>query len=309
MRRNTENMLEIKKVSVTSAELAYVVFNSGEIDLVIEMGLGAVIGEWRQLAQRLSKTHTVLLYERAGYGSSGDSKLERTPENIAVELYRLLRVLECRPQVTLLAHSQGGLYAQKFARMYPQCVNRLILLDPLSPLDYCFREALTDAEFRKSGVDKTKGLQINRFLAKFHLGWLIRKVMRTAPPFYYCDTFSQEEKEYILASCSKPRAYETALAEYQFAHDPRCLQGLAVATAFPSVPLVLVTHDSEMEVREIRDFGGATETEAWKIERLWQELMKVYLTFSGQSVHEYASKSSHYIHLTDADLICALINN
>lgn len=158
MRQSMENALEIQKASVASAELAYAVFGSGKIDLVIEMGLGAVIGEWRQLARRLSKAHTVLLYERAGYGSSGNSKLERSPENIASELYQLLRVLECQPQITLLAHSQGGLYAQKFARMYPNRVNRLVLLDPLSPQDHRFREVLTDAEFQKSGVDKTKSL-------------------------------------------------------------------------------------------------------------------------------------------------------
>lgn len=55
---------------------------------------------------------------------------------------------------------------------------------------------------------------MNRLLARLHLGWLIRRVIRTAPPFYYYDSFSQEETEYILASLEKPRTYETALKEY-----------------------------------------------------------------------------------------------
>ena len=125
--------MEIHRLSVDTATLAYDIFGSGKIDMVIEMGLGAVMGEWWNLARRLSAHHTILLYERAGYGSSSMSTLERTPENIARELYILMQQLGCDDQVTFLAHSQGGLYAQQFARLYPAFVRKLVLLDPLSP--------------------------------------------------------------------------------------------------------------------------------------------------------------------------------
>ena len=97
----------------------------------------------------------MLLYQRAGYGASGDSALARTPGNIALELRQLLEQLPHEEQVTLLGHSQGGLYVWKFARMYPELVRRVVLLDPLSPEDYRFRVELTEEEFKKSGADKT----------------------------------------------------------------------------------------------------------------------------------------------------------
>ena len=265
--------MEIRTCSVGTAELAYQISGTGPIDLVIEMGLGAVMAEWQPLARRLGEGHTVLLYERAGYGSSGASALERTPAHIAEELHGLLEKLDHAERVTLLAHSQGGLYAQKFARMYPELVERLVLLDPLSPEDSRFRTELTPAEFQKSGADKTAGLRLNLRLARLHLGWLLRRVMRTAPPFYYDSGFSPEETAYILDAVSRARTYETALAEYAAAHDPQALEGLTEPSGFPPVPLVLVTHDSGIEEREICTFGGASEAEARKIEDLWQTLM------------------------------------
>ena len=79
-------------------------------------------------------------------------------------------------------------------------------------------------------------------------------------------------------------------------------------SGFPPVPLALVTHDSGIEEREICAFGGASEGEARKIEALWQTLMRGYLDLSPRSRQVRAPHSSHYIHLTDRDLVCALLN-
>ena len=68
-----------------------------------------------------------------------------------------------------------------------------------------------------------------------------------------------------------------------------------------------MTNDPAISCREIREFGGASEEEARKIEMLWQEIMQAYLpcAVSGELVR--AAHSSHYIHLTDPDLICGLL--
>lgn len=299
--------MEIFLATVGNGKLAYHVFGAGKIDLVIEMGLGAVMGEWWQLAQRLSGEHTVLLYERAGYGSSTPSPADRTSKNIAVELHELLEVLDCESKITLLAHSQGGLYAQQFARSYPQLVEKLVLLDPLSPKDNDFCNKLTRQEFQKSGVDKISGLRLNLLLARLHLGWLLRQDHAYCPPFYYYDGFSEEETRYMLAAISRPQTYETALREYEAAHDERFLGELVSSEGFPSIPLVLITHDSGIEKQEICQFGGASEEEAQKIENVWQELMGEYLSYSPDSTHLRAEHSSHYIHLTDPELVCEVL--
>ena len=294
-------------IQISSAQLAYALYGDGKVGIVIEMGLGASMAEWNQLAKRLSGQKTVLLYQRAGYGASSVSALERTPGNIAMELRQLLEQVPHEEKVTLLAHSQGGLYAWKFAKMYPNLVSRLILLDPLSPEDYRFRTELTEDEFKKSGADKTEGLRLNLKLTRFHLGWMVKKAMASAPPFYYYDGFSREERRDILSSLGRAQTYRTALAEYDGGHDMQELAGLLDKTEKLSIPVTLVTHDSDISCREIREFGGASEEEARKIEALWQEIMRAYLTCTACGELTRAAHSSHYIHLTDPDLICKLL--
>lgn len=294
-------------IPIASAQLTCEIYGTGNVTLVIEMGLGAMMAEWRQLAQRLSERHTVLLYQRAGYGGSSASTLPRTPGNIALELYQLLQQIPHAETLTLLAHSQGGLYAWAFAKAYPDMVSRLILLDPLSPQDHRFRMELTQEEFKKSGADKTKGLELNRKLIRFHLGGLVKKMMASAPPFYYDNHFSLAEREEILASLGKTQTYDTALSEYACAHDPQALAGLLAENESLPASLTLVTHSSRIACQEIRQFGGASEAQAEKIENLWQQIMGAYLPCCASSEQIRAENSSHYIHLTDADLICRLV--
>lgn len=71
--------------------------------------------------------------------------------------------------VILIAHSQGGLYAQQYIRMHPEEVKGVIFIDPLSAGDYAFKEQLTKKEYVKSGVDKSQNLLILEKLAKFRL--------------------------------------------------------------------------------------------------------------------------------------------
>ena len=47
--------------------------------------------------------------------------------------------------------------------------------------------------------------------------------------------------------------------------------------------------------------------QAKKIEALWQEVMQVYLTCTPDGTLIRAENSSHYIHLTDSELICGIL--
>ena len=300
-------MREIKHISVNGVHIAYMVLGDKKIDIVIEMGLGSTIGEWWQFAKKLSKDHTVLLYERAGYGMSEIYNKERTAKNIADELYGLLEQLEHEEKVTLVAHSQGGLYAQQFARLYPHLVKALVLIDPLSANDDAFKTLLTEVEYKRSGVDKSRSFKLGYILSKLHLGYVIKKVMKSAPRFYYYHDFSEEETNYILNALTKPKFYQTAMEEYRLAHSEKYILPLRDKKDFPDLPIYLVTHTSERAIKETMEFGGMDEEGAKKVEDIWQNLMKAYLTFTSKSSFVQAKKSSHYIHLTEPELIYHLI--
>jgi len=291
-------MIQMRYIITGEIRNAYQIFGCGKIDLVIEIGLGATAGEWWHIAEMLSAKYTVLLYER-----NRNTATDRTPENIAKELHTLLKQLDCDEKVALVAHSQGGLYAQQFARLYPHMVKGILLIDPLSANDNKYKTLLTPEEQKKSGFDKTSSLLIMNKLAKRHLGFLIKLIMKKAPPFYYYKGFSRDASDYILSSQTKSALYSSALEEYRLAHEEEIVEPLKEKHDFPDIPLVLITHTSEFSVNEIVEFGRTNVELATKVEEIWQSLMKECLAFSSKTKYIQAKNSGHYIHLTEPDLI------
>jgi pimeloyl-ACP methyl ester carboxylesterase len=286
-----------------NAKINYKIYGEDRVDILIEMGLGACLGEWMHLAEALSVNHGVLLYERAGINHSGVCDRDRTPLHIAQDLYELLEAIPHADKVILIAHSQGGLYAQQFARLYPELMKGILLLDPLSAKDNKFKELLTEQEYKKSGVDKSANLLIMHKLAKLHMGFLTKKLMKKAPPFYYYDNFSEEAGKDILNAVTNPIHCLTAWKEYVEAHKNSNIEHLKEKGDFPDIPLVLITHSSHTAIDENMKFGNNSREFAEKVEEIWQNLMKEYLTFSSNSIWLQARNSSHFIHLTESQLL------
>ena len=286
----------------------YTIFGSKTVDVVIEMGLGACIAEWESLARELGKNHGVLVYERAGINHSDKSDEERTPTNIAEELKRLIDEIPHDEKIVIIGHSQGGMYASEFCGIYPEIVKGLILLDPLSIEDNRFKKELTARELKKSGTDKSKNFIILEMLTKLGLKGVVKKVMSQAPPFYYAG-FSEEQKEDILNSLVNITHLNTCREEYRLAHDDEALRNMVSKDKYPDIPIILVTHSSEEAIRENMEFGRNSRSFAVRIEQLWQEIMKVYLDYSERAIWMQAKKSTHYIHLTEPELIIESVNN
>lgn len=297
-------MLDIDYTVINGRKTACKIFGSGKINMVIEMGLGCCMGEWWHIAGALSQHDgCMLLYERAGINNSDCSSAQRAPAAIAQELKQLLDTVPHEDKMIIIAHSQGGLYAQQFARIYPEMVKGLVLLDPLSAGDNRFKQQLTPDEYKKSGVDKFKNLGLVYAMTKLHLGFIIKALLKSAPPFYYKKDFSQEARKYILNSLVKPASYKTAMEEYRLSHEESEIAGLKTREGFPNIPLVLITHSSAIYEQEIMEFGGTTKELAGKIESLWQAIMKDYLTFSDKTKFIEAKSSGHFIHLTEPALL------
>ena len=287
---------------VQTAKLAYQVFGKGRVNVVVETAVGSNSAEWWHIGEKLAEKYTVLVYDRAGYGTSSSSELARTPKNIATELHQLLTNLKAE-KVVLVGHSQGGLYAQQFARLYPELTQGLILLDPLSASDSTFKALLSPEAYRKSGVDKSGTFKIGLVLTSLGLGFFLKPMLRQAPPFYYHQTFSKEATKYIMHALTRPKQYRAAAAEYALAHKEEEIEELRSREGFPEIPLTLITHTSKNAIEEIMHYGGMSKEGAEKVENIWQNLMKEYLNFTPYANFVQSAKSSHYIHLSDFELI------
>lgn len=289
----------------------YKIVGNLPLRFVVEMGLGACIEEWMPLAEQLVEQSVgqpgcsggVLLYERYGINRSPAAENARTPKHIAQELHQLLAQIEHTEKVILIAHSQGGLYAQQYARLFQEQVGGILLLDPLSARDFLFKEKLSPKQYAKSGVDKSSNLILMKKLAKMKMGWLVKKMMKNAPPFYYFQDFPQKAENVILNSYTNITHLDTAYREYVLAHDKKEIQALEKKEGFPDIPLTLITHDSEFAIRESMQFGNNPREFAEAVENMWQDIMKEYLTFSKKSKYIQAKSSGHYIHLSDRETV------
>ena len=296
---------------IGSANIAYRIYGSGEKKLVVDTCLCSCSAEWWHIGEFLSDRYQVLVYDRAGYGKSTVSTLERTPENIALELYKLLCSVGIDRDIVIIGHSQGGLNAVQYTSMYPDHVRGLILIDPATPFDNEFKEKLTIEEYKKSGVDKTMTFKIANILMFLGLGFVIKLLLRKSPPFYYFD-FSSEATEYLLKALCKKNTYKTALAEYESTHNGRDTQNILVMignSTLHDIPVKLLTHSSDVYIKELEYFGNLDAQTAQKIESLWQDIMKRYLSLSSNAEHIIATNSGHYIHLTDFEILKKSINS
>ncbi|MFI6865708.1 alpha/beta fold hydrolase [Nocardia sp. NPDC050406] len=94
-------------------------------------GASAVGLDYYGVQQEVSRFTTAVVYDRGGSGFSDPLPLPRTATAVAAELRELLRAQHIEGPYVLAAHSLGGLYAHRFAQLYPQDVAGMVLLDVL----------------------------------------------------------------------------------------------------------------------------------------------------------------------------------
>jgi pimeloyl-ACP methyl ester carboxylesterase len=108
--------------------------NHGPV-VVFEAGLGADASAWRDVVGPISAYAQATLYDRAGLGLSrplAEPGRPITAQSVASALDQLLKQADLPPPFILVGHSLGGLYVQMFARLHPDIVAGMVLLDSSS---------------------------------------------------------------------------------------------------------------------------------------------------------------------------------
>lgn len=117
--------------SIDGQTLHVQMLGTGGPGVVFESGLGADMRAWDKVAGPISDFARVIRYDRAGLGDSQPMSRPDpvTAEAVARRLHALLDAIGVPGPWILVGHSLGGLYLQMFARLYPQDVAGLVLLD------------------------------------------------------------------------------------------------------------------------------------------------------------------------------------
>ena len=106
--------------------------------VIFESGLGQVQANWKAVVGPLRACLTTVTYDRLGIGRSPEREDRDAPVLAAAVAQRLRAALDARglrPPYLLVGHSLGGLYVQAFARLHPDDVAGIVLVDAASPLE------------------------------------------------------------------------------------------------------------------------------------------------------------------------------
>lgn len=118
----------------------------------LQAGLGDGKATWDKLIPDLARDHLVFTYDRPGHGAARPAEGPRDPCTIAQEAHALLLAKGVEPPYILVGHSLGGLYQYAFAKLYPDEVAGLVLVDPTHPRHWetMQRQAPTQAAMLKA---------------------------------------------------------------------------------------------------------------------------------------------------------------
>ena len=106
---------------------------SAKMVVVFESGLRGTLDQWDKVLDAVSPDASVFAYNRAGYANSEASEGRRDGATIVRQLRQVLRHKGLHPPYVLVGHSLGALYMQQFARMHPEEVSGIVLVDGVLP--------------------------------------------------------------------------------------------------------------------------------------------------------------------------------
>lgn len=269
--------------------LEYKIWGEGDDIIVFENGLGGPFHDWHFVVEEIKKHATLIGYHRTGYGNSGIAEENRDTRQIAKELNWLLDELGIKQKIILVGHSFGGLCVQHFARLYPDRVKAVLLLDSTSvdfqrlyDLDNPTMnkeigiEKLTNEWIKTSKKNKDEFEKSNSNLSKE------RK------------TFSWDIQEEIIKFEADPKIYYTMAMEMR--NWEKSSEDIKKSRNFPNVNLIVIARDIEVAIKPFIEYG-IPEVEARLYESVWRELVMEQAELSNKGKFVIAHGCDHCIQL------------
>jgi pimeloyl-ACP methyl ester carboxylesterase len=124
-----------KIVQLVQGSFEYAVSGVGAPSVVLINGSGGPIEGWHKLFDRLAETSTTFAYNRPGLGRSTKPTRPQTAGAMVEDLRALLLAVRVPRPWLIAGHSFGGLIANLFARLHPQEVSGVILIEATAPED------------------------------------------------------------------------------------------------------------------------------------------------------------------------------
>lgn len=113
----------------------YSLTENGSDTVVFLNGFRINFNSWNKVITELSANYSMLLFNRLGVGSSSRATTEQTGDVVVNDIREFVFGLELKAPYYLVAHSLGGIYANLYARTFPEEVSGVVFVDAPHPLE------------------------------------------------------------------------------------------------------------------------------------------------------------------------------
>jgi len=113
-------------VDLHGREVGYLAGGEGPVLLLIH-GIAGSCENWRDVVEPLARRHTVIAPDLPGHGTSAGGPGDYSVGSLATGLRDLMLALG-HERATLVGHSLGGGVAMQFSYLFPEMIERLVLV-------------------------------------------------------------------------------------------------------------------------------------------------------------------------------------
>ncbi|HLG39400.1 MAG TPA: alpha/beta hydrolase [Chitinophagaceae bacterium] len=116
-----------KYFNVGDAKIYYEIYGKGKPVVLLHGGVYGYIDEFEPFINRLSEKYQVICIATRGHGKSEIGTEPFTYKQRAEDAYKVIRIIT-KDSVMVLGFSDGGMSGLKLAALYPEVVNKLLVM-------------------------------------------------------------------------------------------------------------------------------------------------------------------------------------
>lgn len=267
---------------------------SGEPLVLLESGMGSWSFYWRLVQPEVAKFARVCAYDRPGFGWSPPGVQPRSASRIAAELHEALQNAGEPGPYLLVGHSLGGIFVRQFARLYPQEVSSMVLVDS------AHEDQLERMPWARQEAHSMQ--TIFTYLAVMHRLGILRLLGKSLLS-RYASVKTEHEKKLFLATLLASHYFETNRDESLSVLQP--LKADERLTSLGNKPLYIIQAGGQPEALP----RGYTEERWQQQRRAWDEIQQDLLKLSSNSRLVTAEKSVHTVQVEQPEVVIEAIRH
>lgn len=274
-------------INVSDHQLHVLAKGSGSPTVIFESGLG-IDGHlsWYKVQNEIAALTQTVSYDRAGVMWSERGSNAKTAKDISAELTLMLRNVGFEPPYILVGHSLAGLVSRPFIIENADNMAGVVYVDVSHPHQY---EA-TPEELQGEGPPPAFVLSMLRVFGGMR--YLITSgPLPTDDPD---DLFASTVPHMIHRSKG---VFDESMRTETIAAEVQSLK------SFGDIPLVIITGASPIRNENM---NASQETKDFMTNK-FQEFQKDLLTLSTSSTQVLATKSEHYVQISEPELVIGSI--